>query len=413
MKQPVWKQYILIMLVLSLTACGSDDSEPEEILPQRGDLVSSQVIGTNFTAEYTAVLLAMQALGIDVSSIAVQYDVGSYRIVYKTQDTSGNLINASGVIAVPAKSAGALSPILGYQHPTIFLDSEAPSNTAINDTYTLLAASLGYIMVIPDYIGYGESNNQIHTYVHAQGLANATIDMLRAAKTFLANNNIGWNNQLFLTGYSEGGYANMATHRELETNPIPGLTVTAAVHGGGPYDVRGTMDAMLSDDLNVLPSPAYIGFVFKAYDSIYNLNAIAMAYQSQYVNIINTYYDGTNSSSATDAALGTKVVGELYNAAFLTDYRSAGDADFAPVFDANAVYNWTPTAPTRLYHGEFDTIVPYANATTALAGLNGAPELQLGTCTIPTTPIGDAHVLCVPNFLDYMIDYFNSKANNL
>jgi predicted esterase len=410
MKQVAWKQFILIILMLSLTACGSDESDPDEILPQRGDLVSATAVGSISTIDFAAELAVLALAGIDTSGMSILYNVGSYRVVYKTMDTSGRLINASGVIAVPAKSAGTLSPILGYQHPTIFLDSAAPSNTAANDTYTLLAASLGYIMVIPDYIGFGESNTQIHTYVHAEGLANATVDMLRAAKKFLANNNIGWNDQLFLTGYSEGGYANMAAHRELETNLSAEFTVTAAVHGGGPYDVRGTMDVLLSDDANVLPSPAYIGFVFKAYDSIYGLNAIADTYLTQtQIDVINTYYDGLHSSSATDVALGTDIVGLLYNPTFLTDYRAGGDARFAPVFDANQVYNWTPSAPTRLYHGTDDNIVPYANATTAMTFMSGAADIALDTCSIPV----DAHALCAPGYLGYMIDFFDTMATNL
>ena len=417
MNKLVWKQFILVVLMLFLAACGSDDSETApEVIPQyppetntsasqRGDWVSIKPLGTVAQSVYSLLLALGQLPSID--SFDARYGVGTYKVVYITEDTSGNLINASGVIALPAKSTGALSPILGYQHPTIFLDNKAPSNTASNDAYTYIAASLGYIMVLPDYIGYGESSNQIHTYVHAQGLANATVDMLRAAKQFLAHANIGWNGQLFLTGYSEGGYANMAAHRELETNLSAEFTVTAAVHGGGPYDVRGTMDTMLSSAS--LASPAYVGFVFKAYDSIYGLNAIATAYQSQHVNIINTYYDGTHSSSATDAKLGTTLVAGLYNSLFLIDYLAGGDVSYAPKFDANETYNWTPSAPTRLYHGQYDDIVPYANATTALAFMNGAPELELATCNI----ILDAHALCAPGYLDYMIDYFNTKANNL
>lgn len=417
MKQPVWKQFIFIMLALSLAACGSDESETElEIIPQypaednssaaqRGDWVSIKPIGTVAQSIYSLLLLSGKLPS--VNWLDARYSVGTYKVVYITEDASGNPINASGVIAFPAKSAGALSPILGYQHPTIFLDSEAPSNTASNDIYTYIASSLGYIMVLPDYIGYGESSNQIHTYVHAKGLANATVDMLRAAKQYIAHAGIGWNNQLFLTGYSEGGYANMAAHRELETKLSAEFTVTAAVHGGGPYDVRGTMDAMLSSPY--LASPAYVGFVFKAYDSIYSLDAIATAYQSQHVSTINTYFDGQYSSSATDAKLGTNITTDLFKALFLIDYNAGTESSFTPNFNINEVYNWTPLAPTRLYHGEHDDIVPYANAITAMAAMSGAADINLKTCTIPL----DAHALCIPGYLDYMIDYFSSKANNL
>jgi len=70
MKQPVWKQFIFIMLALSLAACGSDESETElEIIPQypaednssaaqRGDWVSIKPIGAVAQSIYSLLLLS-------------------------------------------------------------------------------------------------------------------------------------------------------------------------------------------------------------------------------------------------------------------------------------------------------------------------------------------------------------------
>lgn len=40
--------------------------------------------------------------------------------------------------------------------------------------------------------------------------------MLKAAVTFAANAGITLNEKLFITGYSQGGHASMALHRDLE-----------------------------------------------------------------------------------------------------------------------------------------------------------------------------------------------------
>ncbi len=80
----------------------------------------------------------------------------------------------------------------------------------------ILLASIGYIAVLPDYIGYGDSTNELHPYVHAATLASATVDMNRAARKFLAGINRSTNGQFFLTGYSEGGYATLATQRLMQ-----------------------------------------------------------------------------------------------------------------------------------------------------------------------------------------------------
>lgn len=423
MKVIDWKRFVVILIMSTLAACGSEEETEESSIvtnpsaSQRGDWVSVRPVGSISQGVYAAIFDSGELPSLAAGD--AQYDVGSYHMVYKTEDPLGNVIDVSGVLALPSKPAGSTSPILSYQHPTIFLDSEAPTNTASSDFYTFFASSLGYIMVIPDYIGYGESLGQMHTYVHEQGLANAVVDMLRATQQYLAYSGINWNGQLFLTGYSEGGYANMAAHKELETTSYPGLSVTAAVHGGGPYDVLGSMTGIL--DAATLVSPSYVGFVLKAYDTYEFIPAggsrISDMFSSSpvdYVTVINTNYDGFHSSSTTDAAL-TDVTADLFNATFLTDFRGVGETDMKAIFAANDVYNWVPAAPTGLYHGEFDTVVPYANATTAFAAMEPVPtgNVELETCSIPSGIIDDAHILCVPGYLDYMITYFGAIATDL
>src|SRR4030065_406121 len=91
----------------------------------------------------------------------------------------GRLIDASGVVAYPLKIAGASSPLLSFQHATIFSDIDAPSAGANSDAALLALAGSGFIVAMPDYIGYVASTAEIHTYVHARGLAASIVDMLR------------------------------------------------------------------------------------------------------------------------------------------------------------------------------------------------------------------------------------------
>ena len=120
------------------------------------------------------------------------------------------------MLSVPKKAQGAKSPLLSYQHGTIFTDDKAPSNDSDSIEGIGVLAGSGYIVSSPDYLGYAESTSILHPYVHADSLASASIDMLRASKAFLASQNVEINNQLFLAGYSEGGYATIALQRELQ-----------------------------------------------------------------------------------------------------------------------------------------------------------------------------------------------------
>lgn len=66
-------------------------------------------------------------------------------------------LRASGLVSVPVKAAGARNPVLSYQHGTIFRDIEAPSNNAVASEVAVVMASLGYIVLAPDYVGFGAS----------------------------------------------------------------------------------------------------------------------------------------------------------------------------------------------------------------------------------------------------------------
>ena len=110
----------------------------------------------------------------------------------------------------------------------------------------MLVASLGYIVIAADYVGYGVSKGAPHPYLLSAPSASAVVDLLTAARTWRSQNSIADNGQLFLTGYSEGGYVSVAAHRAMQTAGSPHLVSLAAVAlGAGPYDAGVTLDELL------------------------------------------------------------------------------------------------------------------------------------------------------------------------
>jgi len=65
---------------------------------------------------------------------------------------------------------------------------------------------------MPDYIGLGKGD-KFHLYQNSESEATASIDMLLAIQELNIEFGIKTNKQLFLTGYSQGGHACMATHK--------------------------------------------------------------------------------------------------------------------------------------------------------------------------------------------------------
>jgi pimeloyl-ACP methyl ester carboxylesterase len=404
----------VFLVVSSFYACGSRD-DGRHTLPatKAGDLAAWQLAGATLPPD----LLNPVLEGIGLTGVTVSSGVNCYKLTYLTPDVSGTLINASGLVCLPEPRSGG-NPVVSYQHGTIFQDRDAPTGflTSAEALLGAVLAGLGYIAVLPDYIGYGDSTDKLHPYVHAATLASATVDMNRAARIFLAQPGISrtTNGQFFLTGYSEGGYATLATQRLMELNLATEFPVTASEPGAGPYDLSGTVRDMLGRA--TLPQPAFSGFFVKAYDSIYNApSQLSHYFAPAFVNIVDTHFDGTFSRSEISTALGGPDVSTsvLFNRTFIDSYLNGGELTLKARIGENDIYTWAPKVPTRLFHGRDDEVVPYANAVTAqtrmtLLSSTTVTVVDCVTITIPPQPT--THNNCVSPFAKDMILYVQTLS---
>lgn len=334
------------------------------------------------------------------SPVRVDYNVQNYKILYTTTDALGQPDTASGLIAVPL-AEDIDFPLAVYNHGTVGERNDVPSNIGVQERVIPgIIAGTGYIGIAPDYIGLGESDG-IHPYVHAASEASAGRDLISAAKKFLRSQDIGFTSQLFLTGYSQGGHAVQALHRDLETNPgDDDLTVTAATHLSGPYSVSDVMaQTIFSESLATLPG--YIAYTYVSYNFVYSL------YQDLGEVFVEPYLAPTRQFASEELSLdeyNAELVRLLAdNNAILADILQdsvveairTGDPT-APINVAladNDTYDWAPVAPTLLYYCTQDEQVPFRNAILAdsVMRANGSTNVVLetggplthGGCVIP------------------------------
>jgi pimeloyl-ACP methyl ester carboxylesterase len=403
---------ICIVAISLLFGCGSSSSTSPPSQPVAGQLVSWSPAAT-----FSATLLNLGISNLGITGITATNDVACYKLTYETPDPAATLVHASGLVCLPTPTSSN-RPVISYQHGTIFQDSDAPSNLSTSSEGLIGAAlaGLGFIAVLPDYLGFGDSAGMLHPYLHAETLASATVNMNRAARTFFSDPNINasTNGQLFLAGYSEGGYATLATQRLMEQSLSAEFSVTASEPGEGPYDLTGTADYVVA--LTNQVEPAFSAFFLKAYDSLYNdPSQIDYYFSSPYVTVVNTYFDGTHSRSDISTALGGPGVPTttLLNQAFVTSYMDSGEASLKAHIAENDIYNWAPAVPTRLFHGVDDDIVPYANATKAQTTMtnNGSTTVSIVQCDaggLPTT-----HDNCAIPFAIDVVTYFKTLATGL
>lgn len=288
----------------------------------------------------------------------IKYGVSVYKVIYNTTYQS-KAIRASGLVCVP-QNMTTPAPVLSAQHGTIFKHSEAPTNFTDLSGFELFAAA-GYVTLIPDYIGFGESKDIFHPYYDQKHSALAVVDMIKAAKAFAEEQKVPLNDKLFLVGYSEGGYVTLAAQKEMETNPTHGLQVTASAAGAGGYDLTAMLAGVASGQPYAYP--AYLAYVLQSYIYTNNWNRpLTEFFQEPYANKLPALFNGENGGSAINRDL-TKEPEKLFAPTFFKALKEADkETALKQALQANSFLDWVPQSPTRLYHGTADDIVPFGNS---------------------------------------------------
>ncbi|MBC3538649.1 alpha/beta fold hydrolase [Rufibacter sp. H-1] len=346
-----------------------DDQQVQQ--PQKELVISAEKLTTIQAAGLRE--LAISNGQRDLAAM-VKYDVDVYRLVYLTQ-YNGQEVRASGLMVVPLNLT-APAPILSAHHGTTFDQKYAPSNFQIN-SFTGFEAfgAAGYLTLVPDYLGYGESKQILHPYYDVKHSGLAVVDMIKAGKEYFQKNSIKASDQLFLAGYSEGGYVTLAAQKEIEENPGHGLTVAASGAGAGGYDLEGMLARVVSGQS--YDYPANLAFILQAYNKTYNWNRLLTDFfQEPYATRIQELIDGTRTSSSINSALA-KDPAKLFNPAFLAGLKGDGEVALKQALKTNSLKNFVPKSPTRLYHGTADTMVPFVNSQVTFDAMKaaGAPNL--------------------------------------
>jgi hypothetical protein len=151
----------LLLYSILIISCSKETTSPGY-----KNYVSKEVALT-LSKEYLSALVdAVSAANPEASQIKplIVSDITIYKIVYKT--TVNDLeINASGLVCVPETPGNY--PVLSFQNGTNTVNAYAPSQFPSDYSYQMieLIASLGYIVVISDYPGFGASVSVTHPYL--------------------------------------------------------------------------------------------------------------------------------------------------------------------------------------------------------------------------------------------------------
>jgi pimeloyl-ACP methyl ester carboxylesterase len=393
---------VFLCFTVAVVSCKKDET------PVYDYFVSNQITGT-YPQSYIEAMIGIAAQSFPELSEVEPYiadGVNVYKIVYKTH-LYNDVIEASGLVSVPATPGEY--PVISFQNGTNTVNANCPSKNPLDYFYQLAEsmASMGFVVIIPDYPGFGSSANVDHPYLIADPTVQSIVDMFRAVNEAGDSKfpGIKVKNEYYLMGYSQGGWATMSLHRSLEVEHALEFNLAGSVCGAGPYNMY---DLFLGiSGLSTYPMPSYIGYIVNAY-SVYDQfsNRVDEILNQPYASDLSSLYNGTLTTGEINSQLTTSIAG-LFRSDFISGF--AGSQAYSSVRQGlirNSVSPWNTQKPVLLVHGGGDTHVSVmATQNFYNAMINAGTSTSMITkLIIPDLDHGDALVPCVTAGLKFIID---------
>ena len=363
--------YSLLFIIAStvITSCSkSDDTIKEDI--------NDYLISTKIKYVFSESILESSLEFPNIENV-VKNGIITYKLSYSTKYNNEN-ITASGTLTLPDKPGNY--PLVLVERGTILQNSDSPSESTL-PSYEALAG-MGFIVFVPDMIGYGDSNNILHPYFDYKYSATASIDMYHAVKEYFKDvETTTTNDNFFITGYSQGGYSAMATYKYIVENDID-INIKAVGTGAGGYNVMSIVDNVLKED--TYPATILLAMPMVTYNQLYAHKPTSDIFNSPYDAMVQSVIDGEKEWNDIAYSL-PPTIKEVFNANLVDDLR-AGKTTFLtqPIIN-NSVHDWAPKLPLKLYHYPLDEIIPIATTQATLNKMieNGAIDVEF--IEIPST----------------------------
>jgi pimeloyl-ACP methyl ester carboxylesterase len=381
--------------------------------PERGALISAVVLPTEpVTPVLNMLNPTLMSMKINIKPLVEENffktldglkpklaPVGQIRIHYWSEDAHGRPIQLSGLLVFPLEIPGQDTenakestrikniPLLLLCHGTELLRHKVPSRLAGSERpLAILTASSGIAVAMPDYPGMGIGEG-FHPYCHAESIANAGVDFIRAVRTWFnspgPSSYYRLDDKLFIAGYSEGGLAAMAVLKQIETEYPDEFPVSACFPMAGPFDMSGSMRKLMADP-GPIPSPYYLPFTVLGWASVYPEIHPSQMLKEEYLNAVMPLFDGFTKAKVINRIIAKiqgldteKAVASLMlNAPYLNALRNPEEGDLGHMLftylQENDLYDWpcSPDIPIYFMATEQDELVPFENSVKAYEAMS-------------------------------------------
>lgn len=324
--------------------------------------VTYELIGTYDVAKLNTILTddLKEFTSFPITYPPAKYDVKLYRIIYPSiiPEQQNRPTVASGLLAIPNTGKKEM-PVVSYQHGTVFTKTAVPSHPEESmETQLIIAnfAGQGYIVISPDYFGKGASTEK-DSYLVKASTQQACLDHLKAAQAVSTHLDLTWES-LFLSGWSQGGWATMVFLNKLED---VGITVTAAATASAPGDIYATINGWLHAPADNAASyiPGALALQIHACAEYRDLpGLVATLIRPEYQKASLDLYLNHITWAEASTKLPEKV-SDMLNETFV-NAKPGENARYWQILQDSQAYRFRSITPLRTFYGEQDEVVsPY------------------------------------------------------
>ena len=265
-----------------------------------------------------------------------------------------------------------------WEHYTILSDAECPTRDDSQLEMTCLGDNL---VVMPDYIGYGNTRDKLHPYLNHEVCAINSIDaMVAGYEMFQKHKESGTSMEddwrMYVLGCSQGASNALAVHKYLDTHAelASKWRFDYSYCCAGPYSPTLTMDYYYSTSSLTYPViiPIVIKSMLDSYPDILGKWKEEDFYSEKYLKI-KSDMDKLIADKETESkpliqkmkdlmGLEKISVNDLLSKDALDKSSEMTKALYKCLEKNDLTTGWTPSHLIKLYHGPNDDIVPYTNA---------------------------------------------------
>lgn len=356
---------VLLLLVLGLSTLAAyplDASGPK--------LISYQLWKTVTKEEFSKTVKNKK---VPKNLVKVTTDIDIYDVQYKTCWHDGSCIKASGLYFVPRNRSKPLAEVVMH-HGTKMQPGRGNKVAGLEFLCAGMAQD-GYAVLYPDYVGLGEGD-KFHLYLDANTEGHATVDMLFAISELNDTLGIKLNDELFLTGYSQGGHACMAATKMIQEKYSDDFKVTASAPLSGPYSLTGAQERVMFEHYS---EPWYLPYMLLGFNEVYNIVPdISTIYKSPYDTLVKNMFDGSKDTWAIKKLLPDTPYLMLKDT-FVHAYLQDSNFIMRKALKDNSLIDWKPEMPIMMCYCDKDEQVLPANAKEAYASFKkqGAKHIRI------------------------------------